>query len=405
MPKEDRSDWVAVAPEFSSNDGGNKIKPAVSAFTFFQRDVSHAVKTELMARNTKFQVGEFTKAVRDRWNNLNDGEREQYDDMSRKDRMRFASESHAADVAALQRRERLQQEREALLLDDEGGNQRSTRHQYSRKERKRERREKKKLEKEARRSLSRADKDEFVEEESESSGSYEDETDSDSESDQPSMKRRAPRQLSQKQIEQRAQRQNEKLEKEAIIAERQEDLRKEKAQQAKRRLEFLLKQSNIFSHFGQVKQDQATYGITTKQKKDDPINRRASIDDSKEDEELEEADTHQATFLTAQPTTLAFGQMRQYQLEGLNWMIRLQENGVNGILADEVSSLFPGGTRKASMHDLIYCEDGTRENLAIDIYSRLHAGISEQNWASFDCCAQKYPQQLDERAFEMGPNT
>jgi SWI/SNF-related matrix-associated actin-dependent regulator of chromatin subfamily A member 5 len=26
--------------------------------------------------------------------------------------------------------------------------------------------------------------------------------------------------------------------------------------------------------------------------------------------------------------------MRAYQLEGLNWMIRLQENGVNGILAD-----------------------------------------------------------------------
>jgi SNF2 family DNA or RNA helicase len=27
---------------------------------------------------------------------------------------------------------------------------------------------------------------------------------------------------------------------------------------------------------------------------------------------------------------------RNYQLEGLNWMIRLQENGINGILADEM---------------------------------------------------------------------
>jgi len=27
---------------------------------------------------------------------------------------------------------------------------------------------------------------------------------------------------------------------------------------------------------------------------------------------------------------------RQYQLEGLNWMIRLQQNGINGILADEM---------------------------------------------------------------------
>lgn len=27
---------------------------------------------------------------------------------------------------------------------------------------------------------------------------------------------------------------------------------------------------------------------------------------------------------------------RPYQLEGLNWMIRLTENGINGILADEM---------------------------------------------------------------------
>ncbi|CAM9986512.1 unnamed protein product, partial [Hapterophycus canaliculatus] len=28
--------------------------------------------------------------------------------------------------------------------------------------------------------------------------------------------------------------------------------------------------------------------------------------------------------------------MRHYQLEGLNWMIRLNDNGINGILADEM---------------------------------------------------------------------
>ncbi len=28
--------------------------------------------------------------------------------------------------------------------------------------------------------------------------------------------------------------------------------------------------------------------------------------------------------------------MRAYQLEGLNWMIKLHDNGINGILADEV---------------------------------------------------------------------
>ena len=53
--------------------------------------------------------------------------------------------------------------------------------------------------------------------------------------------------------------------------------------------------------------------------------------------ELNQEDTP-AIYLTSQPSTLSFGKMRPYQLEGLNWMVRLQENGVNGILADEVSS-------------------------------------------------------------------
>lgn len=30
--------------------------------------------------------------------------------------------------------------------------------------------------------------------------------------------------------------------------------------------------------------------------------------------------------------------MRDYQLAGLNWLIRLYENGINGILADEMVS-------------------------------------------------------------------
>ncbi|NJS17177.1 MAG: hypothetical protein HC787_11070 [Nostocaceae cyanobacterium CSU_2_110] len=51
------------------------------------------------------------------------------------------------------------------------------------------------------------------------------------------------------------------------------------------------------------------------------------MNDNDDDEAiaLAEADEHEATFLTQQPTTLGFGKMRDYQLEGLNWMIRLQE--------------------------------------------------------------------------------
>jgi hypothetical protein len=32
--------------------------------------------------------------------------------------------------------------------------------------------------------------------------------------------------------------------------------------------------------------------------------------------------------------------MHPYQLEGLNWMIKLHDHGINGILADEVSGYF-----------------------------------------------------------------
>ena len=37
--------------------------------------------------------------------------------------------------------------------------------------------------------------------------------------------------------------------------------------------------------------------------------------------------------------------MRAYQLEGLNWMIKLHDNGINGILADEVRPALTAGCR------------------------------------------------------------
>jgi SNF2 family DNA or RNA helicase len=35
-------------------------------------------------------------------------------------------------------------------------------------------------------------------------------------------------------------------------------------------------------------------------------------------------------------TDVKGGEMRDYQVRGLNWMISLYENGINGILADEM---------------------------------------------------------------------
>ena len=41
--------------------------------------------------------------------------------------------------------------------------------------------------------------------------------------------------------------------------------------------------------------------------------------------------------LSTQPSVIKGGTMREYQLQGLNWLIHLYDNGINGILADEMA--------------------------------------------------------------------
>ena len=55
-------------------------------------------------------------------------------------------------------------------------------------------------------------------------------------------------------------------------------------------------------------------------------------------ESSEEEDAGTLTRLAVQPSVLAGGgaALRDYQLDGLNWMISLNETGINGILADEM---------------------------------------------------------------------
>ncbi|KAF7151359.1 hypothetical protein RHSIM_Rhsim02G0012600 [Rhododendron simsii] len=102
----------------------------------------------------------------------------------------------------------------------------------------------------------------------------------------------------------------------------------------KGRLKYLLQQTEIFAHF--AKGDQST-----SQKKSKGRGRHASkVTEEEEDEEYlkDEEDGLSGTGntrLVAQPACIE-GKMRDYQLAGLNWLIRLYENGINGILADEM---------------------------------------------------------------------
>ncbi|KAI4345461.1 hypothetical protein L6164_012585 [Bauhinia variegata] len=99
----------------------------------------------------------------------------------------------------------------------------------------------------------------------------------------------------------------------------------------KGRLKYLLQQTEIFAHF--AKGDQSS-----SQKKSKGRGRHASkVTEEEEDEEYlkEEEDGLSNTRLVTQPSCIQ-GKMRDYQLAGLNWLIRLYENGINGILADEM---------------------------------------------------------------------
>ena len=149
MPKDKRSEWVAVAPQFSeegSSGGSNQIKSAQSAFTFWQKENTEKIKAEHIASNNgKFEVGLYSRAMRQKWNNLDATEKQPYEDMARRDQFRFRSESHQADVAVMKRREQLQKERATLLLDDIGGNRRGTRGQRADRKRREKRKEKKRL--------------------------------------------------------------------------------------------------------------------------------------------------------------------------------------------------------------------------------------------------------------------
>ncbi|CAJ2634377.1 unnamed protein product [Trifolium pratense] len=99
----------------------------------------------------------------------------------------------------------------------------------------------------------------------------------------------------------------------------------------KGRLKYLLQQTELFAHFAKSEQ-------SSSQKKTKGRGRHASkVTEEEEDEEYlkEEEGGLGNTRLVTQPSCIQ-GKMRDYQLAGLNWLIRLYENGINGILADEM---------------------------------------------------------------------
>ena len=118
-----------------------------------------------------------------------------------------------------------------------------------------------------------------------------------------------------------------------------------------KRFEYLLKQTEIFSHFmtsgnhGAATPAKAKPGRKPKPKEipkprlsTDATDHRHRMTEQEEDEELLTASKKTVTLVRfdESPNFIKGGEMRDYQVRGLNWMISLSENGINGILADEM---------------------------------------------------------------------
>uniref|UniRef100_A0ABK0LUG8 SWI/SNF related, matrix associated, actin dependent regulator of chromatin, subfamily a, member 1 n=1 Tax=Rattus norvegicus TaxID=10116 RepID=A0ABK0LUG8_RAT len=127
---------------------------------------------------------------------------------------------------------------------------------------------------------------------------------------------------------------------------------KMKADRAKR-FEFLLKQTELFAHFIQPSaQKSPTSPLNMKLarprvKKDDKQSLISVGDyrhrrtEQEEDEELlseSRKTSNVCVRFEVSPSYVKGGPLRDYQIRGLNWLISLYENGVNGILADEMAA-------------------------------------------------------------------
>ncbi|UZJ52017.1 hypothetical protein CBS101457_001337 [Exobasidium rhododendri] len=142
----------------------------------------------------------------------------------------------------------------------------------------------------------------------------------------------------------------EKAKREAGLTSTRDDLNKSKLADSMKRFSYLLGQTELFQHFIDIKkekdpefkklleesQQKSVRGRKKGSGGDDGGTRRRKTEKEEDEELLGDEDEGDAFIFDESPSYVKGGKMRDYQVQGLNWMISLYQNGINGILADEM---------------------------------------------------------------------
>ncbi|KAG0228793.1 hypothetical protein BGW42_001990 [Actinomortierella wolfii] len=126
-----------------------------------------------------------------------------------------------------------------------------------------------------------------------------------------------------------------------------EQMARDKLVDTSNRINFLLGQTELFKHFIDLKkasdpeferllkEREAKEKAKAKAPKGDRHTRKS---EKEEDQELldDEENGDDSFMFTESPAYIKNGTLRDYQIQGLNWMVNLHKNGINGILADEM---------------------------------------------------------------------
>eukprot|EP01038_Epipyxis_sp_PR26KG_P008238 gene8238-11148_t len=314
MSASDDEDYMEE--QYEEDDNANQtneegIAKPMSAYHQYSKEYSSKVKEELLREGKETALGAIVSIVATRWKNLPQNEKAYYENLAKEDRNRYNKECAIRDEEFLKQQEERRKAHEYVETDTRMRGSTLAYTEYS---------------------------------------------------TQKSEAPRRKREYSERELEIMEKNKMVKKAEEKALKEQQADLKATKAEQAEARLKFLLAQSDIFSHFGAVK------GMNTSNPSESSapvkgkgrgrpsgssgrpaVSNQDELDDDEkamakevEDEEEEGntsssvANKKESFFLLKQPSIISGGAMRNYQLDGLNWMIKLQENGINGILADEM---------------------------------------------------------------------